>query len=277
MDTNAPCALPWIDTAVARYLASPPPAPPSNYVGDQAKFNMCCTDTDNCTLIRPGSPDLTFCNLGSLLCTLGTYSYVCRFATSNPGPIGPAHSPSPSNITFTLPSAGTGNNVCYQEGKLAQRRTNIPCCKNELSNFLGSSAECLDANGAVSLHSNICCQGGSCQFRTFCATNTNSYTCQGGDKTAICLGWPAEGSSDYCVLETGLGALNKKPSCLPVQPVVVSGDDSGMCFYKGKDLGTTPTGPGAPTTTSSGRVLSPKTMYMAALLVTPLLQHLLFH
>ncbi|KAF9273261.1 hypothetical protein BGZ74_004845, partial [Mortierella antarctica] len=111
MDTNAPCAFPWIDTAVARYLASPPPAPPFNYVGHQAKFKMCCTDTENCTVTVFGSPDFPVCNLGSLLCTLGTYSYVCRFEPSKPGPISlalPSSSSSPSNTTFILPSAGTG-------------------------------------------------------------------------------------------------------------------------------------------------------------------------
>ncbi|KAG0021923.1 hypothetical protein BGZ81_008742 [Podila clonocystis] len=288
MDTNAPCALPWIDTAVARYLASPPPAPPANYTGHQAQFQMCCTDPENCTLARPGSPDLTFCNLGSLLCTLGTSSYVCRFASSKPGPIGPATSSpssSPSNITYTLPpSQGTSSKVCYQEGKLAQRRTNIPCCKNELPTFLGSSStECLDAYGTLSAHSNICCQGATCRFGTLCLKDTTAYSCQGGDKTAICWGTPA-GSEDYCVLETGLGQLSVRPSCLPVRPVVTSGDDSGMCFFTGSGSGTTPTttpvGPGSPPPpekTSSGYVLSPKrTMCMVAIMTAPLLQ-LLFN
>ncbi|KAG0323483.1 hypothetical protein BG000_002634 [Podila horticola] len=287
MDTNAPCALPWIDTAVSRYLASPPSTPPANYTGYQAQFQMCCTDAENCTLTHPGSPDLSFCNLGSLLCTLGTASYVCRFAPSKPGPIGPASSspsPFPSNITFILPPAvpGTRNNVCYQEGKLTQPRTNIPCCKNELPTFLGSSStECLDAYGALSAHSNICCQGATCQFGTLCLTDTNAYLCQGGDKTAICWGVPSDGSSDYCVLETSLGQLGVRPSCMPVRPVVTSGgDDSGMCFFKGSGSGTAPTTtpvgsgtPPPPTKTSSGYVLSPKgTLCIVALMASPLIQ-----
>ncbi|KAF9019408.1 hypothetical protein BGZ52_003451 [Haplosporangium bisporale] len=281
MDTNAPCALPWIDTAISRYLASLPLAPPANYTGDQAQFQMCCTDPQNCTSSRPGFPDLSFCALGSLLCTLGTSSYVCRFNPSSPGPIGPAA----ASPTYDRPPPGTGkSSVCYQEGKLAQPRTNIPCCKNTLPAFLAaSSTECLDAYGALSAHSHICCQGASCQFGSLCLRDTHSYACQGGDKTAVCWGTPVDNSSDYCVLETGLGQLGVKHSCLPVQPATSSGgDDSGMCLFKGTgSVTTSPTSPSEsgtppPTKTSSGRALSPKSVYLVALMAAPVLQ-LLFH
>ncbi|KAF9333611.1 hypothetical protein BG006_003382 [Podila minutissima] len=275
MNVTPSCELPWIEAAVNRYLASPPP----NFVGHQAQFQMCCNDPENCTVSRPGSPDQSVCNLGSLLCTLGSQSYVCRFNPSKPGPIVPAGPTPSSNVSITLPAAGTGNTVCYHEGRLAKVRLNLPCCRNELPNFLKSS-DCLDVDGNQAAHSNVCCQGGSCQFGTTCPKEASTYMCHSGYNNALCWGVPADGSSDFCILEARLMPFYTKPGsgCKKVSGWLIFGEDTeDKCLYTGKNLQSSPTkNAPPPTKTSGGRALSPKTLYMAAFLAASLLQQLLF-
>ncbi|KAG0347357.1 hypothetical protein BG005_000235 [Podila minutissima] len=168
------CSLPWIDTAVNKYVDNIPP------LGSIIETYMCCLTPGDCTT----NPVQGTCPLGYLDCTLGNTRYACKFS----------------------PSAGQGPS-CYSEGTLTHTR-NLPCCQSNLVDYLKTQT-CTGGFGTVG-NASYCCTDksvDSCSTRIGCpgltADGHRPYYCKGGVTGSICTGY-GDSYSEKCVTEIGL-------------------------------------------------------------------------